>query len=129
MPRPTKVFRRQKVNAGIAWKRGDKKEAYELWEKAAAALKEHRTKKRNKNKPAPQLVTVFEGAGQSFFQDIVQPKNGLMREQVCYLSSGNGPIKNHSITEFSSVFYRLPLRIHRHRRGLRGSPAVWLHLL
>ena len=52
MPRPTKAFRRQKVNAGIAWKRGDRKEAYELWEKAAASLKEHRGKKHNKNKPA-----------------------------------------------------------------------------
>ena len=52
MPRPTKVFRRQKVNAGIAWKRGDRKEAYELWEKAAAALKDHRAKKHNKSKPA-----------------------------------------------------------------------------
>lgn len=52
MPRPTKVFRRQRVNAAIAWKRGEKKEAYKLWEEAAASLKEHRTKKRNKNKAA-----------------------------------------------------------------------------
>ena len=51
MPRPTKTFRRQRLNAAAAWKRGDKKEAYKLWEKAAAALKEHREKKRNKNKP------------------------------------------------------------------------------
>ena len=50
MPRPTKTFRRQRLNAAAAWKRGDKKEAYKLWEKAAAALKEHREKKRNKNK-------------------------------------------------------------------------------
>ncbi len=45
------MFRRQRLNAAAAWKRGDKKEAYQLWEKAAAALKEHREKKRNKNKP------------------------------------------------------------------------------
>ncbi len=51
MPRPTKTFRRQRLSAAAAWKRGDKKEAYKLWEKAAAALKEHREKKRNKNKP------------------------------------------------------------------------------
>ena len=51
MPRPTKTFRRQKTNAALAWKRGDKKEAYKLWEAAAAGLKEHRAKKRNKNKP------------------------------------------------------------------------------
>ncbi len=53
MPRPTKVFRRQKVNAAIEWKRGNRKEAYELWEKAAQSLKEHREKKRNKNKAKP----------------------------------------------------------------------------
>ncbi len=52
MPRPTKVFRRQKINAAVAWKRGDKQEAYKLWEQAAAGLKEHRAKKRNKNKSA-----------------------------------------------------------------------------
>ena len=52
MPRPTKVFRRQKVNAAIAYKRGDRKEAYTLWEKASAGLKEHQAKKRNKKKTA-----------------------------------------------------------------------------
>ena len=51
MPRPTKAFRRQKINAAAAWKRGDKPEAYKLWEKAAASLKEFQAKKRNKNKP------------------------------------------------------------------------------
>jgi hypothetical protein len=58
MPRPNKTFRRQKINAAIAWKRGDKKEAYELWEKAAKGTKDHRAEKRNKNKPA-------EDAGES----------------------------------------------------------------
>lgn len=52
MPRPTKAFRRQKVNAALAWRRGEKKEAYKLWEAAAASLKEHQAKKHNKNKPA-----------------------------------------------------------------------------
>lgn len=51
MPRPTKVFRRQRVDAAIAWKRGDKKEAYKLWEKAAAGQKEHHQKKHPKSKP------------------------------------------------------------------------------
>ena len=50
MPRPTKVFRRQKIDAAIAWKRGEKTEAYKLWEKAAAGLKEHHAKKQNKKK-------------------------------------------------------------------------------
>ena len=52
MPRPTKAFRRQKINAAIAWKRGDKKEAYKLWEEASASLKDLRAKKKDKNKPA-----------------------------------------------------------------------------
>ncbi len=54
MPRPTKAFRRMKIQAAVAYKRGEKKEAYQLWEKAAAGLKEHRDKKRNKNKPADE---------------------------------------------------------------------------
>ena len=57
MPRPNKTFRRHKINAAIAFKRGDRKEAYELWEKAAAGIKELREKKRNKHKteePSPE---------------------------------------------------------------------------
>ncbi len=57
MPRPTKVFRRQKINAAIAWKRGDRKEAYKLWEQAAASVKEHRAKKRNKKKASEAAET------------------------------------------------------------------------
>lgn len=52
MPRPTKAFKRQRVNAAEAWKRGEKKEAYDLWAKAAQGLKEHREKKATKNKSA-----------------------------------------------------------------------------
>jgi hypothetical protein len=48
MPRPTKAFRRQKLAAAEAWKKGDKKEAYKLWGEAAKAYKEHREKKRHK---------------------------------------------------------------------------------
>lgn len=48
MPRPSKATRRQKLEAAAAWKRGDKKAAYELWEKAATARKLRLTKKRNK---------------------------------------------------------------------------------
>ena len=51
MPRPTKAFHRMRLNAATAWKRGDKTEAYKLWEKAAAGQKEHHAKKNNKNKP------------------------------------------------------------------------------
>jgi hypothetical protein len=60
MPRPTKAFRRQKINAAIAWKRGDRKEAYKLWEAAAASLKEHQAKKKNKNKPAEETEAKAE---------------------------------------------------------------------
>ena len=48
MPRPTKAFRRQRVNATIAWRRGEKVEAYKLWEAAAASSKAHLAKKKNK---------------------------------------------------------------------------------
>jgi uncharacterized protein YeaO (DUF488 family) len=54
MPRPTKAFKRQRVNAAEAWKRGEKKEAYDLWAKAAAGLKEHRQKKTNKKNKAAE---------------------------------------------------------------------------
>lgn len=57
MPRPTKAFRRQKVNAAAEFKKGNRKEAYELWEKAAQSLKDHRAKKKNKNKPAEGAAT------------------------------------------------------------------------
>ncbi len=52
MPRPTKAIRQQRLKAVSAWKRGEKKEAYGLWEKAAASMKEHYAKKHNKKKPA-----------------------------------------------------------------------------
>ena len=52
MPRPTKAFRRHKISAAEEWKKGNRKEAYELWAKAAVGLKEHREKKRNKKAKA-----------------------------------------------------------------------------
>lgn len=52
MPRPNKVFTRMREQAAAAYKRGDREEAYKLWEKAAAGLKELREKKRNKKKKA-----------------------------------------------------------------------------
>jgi hypothetical protein len=50
MPRPTKAFKRQRTNAAAAWKRGERKEAYDLWRKAAKGLQEHQAKKRNKKR-------------------------------------------------------------------------------
>lgn len=52
MPRPMKAFKRQKLNAAAAWKKGERKEAYELWAKAAQGRADHLSKKRNKNKVA-----------------------------------------------------------------------------
>lgn len=48
MPRPKKTFRRMKINAAIAYKRGDRKEAYGLWKKAAAGTAEHLKKKKSR---------------------------------------------------------------------------------
>lgn len=52
MPRPNKTFRRQKTNAALAYKRGDKKEAYKLWEEAAKGIKELHAKRHNKKAAA-----------------------------------------------------------------------------
>ena len=60
MPRPTKAFKRQKINAAAAWKKGERKEAYELWAKAAKGMHEHLAKKRNKNKPAAETPAAPE---------------------------------------------------------------------
>lgn len=59
MPRPTKAFKRQRANAAAAWKKGERKEAYELWAKAAAGLKEHQSKKK-KNKQAGEQTPAAE---------------------------------------------------------------------
>lgn len=50
MPRPMKAFKRIKLNAAAAWKKGEKKEAYDLWAKAAKSRADHLAKKRGKNK-------------------------------------------------------------------------------
>lgn len=61
MPRPTKAFRRMKVNAALEYKRGNRTEAYKMWEKAAAQLKEVRQAKRvrhqKKDEPATEAST------------------------------------------------------------------------
>ena len=53
MPRPNKAMRRHKINAAIAYKRGDRKEAYKLWQKAAVGLREMREKKRTRHLAKP----------------------------------------------------------------------------
>ena len=54
MPRPNKATRRQKINAAIAYKRGDRKEAYKLWQKASDTLREMRQKKRTRHQAKPE---------------------------------------------------------------------------
>lgn len=51
MPRPSKTVRRQKVDAGIEYKKGNRKEAYEMWAKAAKIRRELQVKKK-KHQPA-----------------------------------------------------------------------------
>ena len=62
MPRPTKAFRRQKVNAALAYKRGDRKEAYKLWEQAAKSLKETRQQKRVRHQKKVEEPAAAEAA-------------------------------------------------------------------
>ena len=57
MPRPNKTMRRQKMNAAIAYKRGDRKEAYTLWQKASTSLKELRQNKRTRHAAKPEEAT------------------------------------------------------------------------
>ena len=62
MPRPTKAFRQKRLTAAAAWKRGEKKEAYTLWEAAAASAKAHLAKKHNKKKPAKAAEATDDAA-------------------------------------------------------------------
>ncbi len=52
MPRPTKAIRRQLVNAGLAWKKGDRKEACKLWASADKSRKEIQVKKKKCQPPS-----------------------------------------------------------------------------
>ena len=63
MPRPMKAFKRQRLNASIAWKKGEKKEAYELWAKAATSRAAHLAKKKGKNKVADTTAPAEPAAG------------------------------------------------------------------
>ena len=56
MPRPTKAMTRQQINAAAAYKRGEREEAYKLWEQAAASKKAHREAKRNKKQKAAEAA-------------------------------------------------------------------------
>ena len=46
MPRPSKTVRRQKIDAGIEYNKGNRKEAYKMWAKAAETRRELQAKKK-----------------------------------------------------------------------------------
>ncbi len=52
MPRPNKAIKRQKTLAAEAYKRGERKQAYDLWAAADKARKDLQAKKRNKKAAA-----------------------------------------------------------------------------
>ncbi len=52
MPRPCKAIRRQLIDAGTEYKKGNRKAAYEAWAKAAAARKARYEAKHNKKQRA-----------------------------------------------------------------------------
>jgi len=63
MPRPSKAVRRQKINAGIEYKRGNRKEAYALWSKSAETRRELQAKKkRNQQGQAAEPEPKPEGS-------------------------------------------------------------------
>ena len=46
MPRPSKVIRRQKIDAASDWKKGNRTEAQKMWADADKARKELQAKKK-----------------------------------------------------------------------------------
>lgn len=65
MPRPTKAYRRQKINAAAAYKRGDREEAYKLWKQASDSLREARSKKRTRHQPEPEPEVSKDEGGEA----------------------------------------------------------------
>ncbi|HRX84489.1 MAG TPA: hypothetical protein P5572_05660 [Phycisphaerae bacterium] len=63
MPRPSKTIRRQIVNAGLDYKRGNREDAYKAWEAAAKNRKERAEAKRNKKQKAADAAKAAEGEG------------------------------------------------------------------
>jgi hypothetical protein len=54
VPRPSKTVHRQKIAAGLEWKKGNREEAKKMWADSDKARKELQAKKRNKKKPAEE---------------------------------------------------------------------------
>lgn len=62
MPRPSKATRRQIINAGLDYKRGNREDAYKAWEAAAKNRKERAEAKRNKKQKAETAKAAEGGA-------------------------------------------------------------------
>ena len=56
MPRPSKTVRRQKINAGIEFNKGNRREAYALWSKAATVRKELQAKRKRNQQGQPEAT-------------------------------------------------------------------------
>jgi hypothetical protein len=67
LPRPSKTVRRQKVAAGLEWKKGNREEAQKIWLDADKARKELQAKKHNKKKAAEPAEEAgqIEGTGEA----------------------------------------------------------------
>lgn len=64
MPRPSKTVHRQKIAAGLEWKKGNREEAQKMWAEADQARKELQAKKHNKKKVAAEGEDQEGGAGE-----------------------------------------------------------------
>jgi hypothetical protein len=61
VPRPSKTIRRQKVNAGIEWKKGNRAEACKLWADADKGRKELQAKKKKHKQGTAPADEAAEG--------------------------------------------------------------------
>jgi uncharacterized Zn finger protein (UPF0148 family) len=52
LPRPSKTIQRQKIAAGLEWKKGNREQAQKMWLEADKARKEAQAKKHNKKRAA-----------------------------------------------------------------------------
>ncbi len=62
MPRPAKAIRRQLIDAGIEYKKGNRQAAYAAWAKVAAARKDRYESKNNKKARAAAEAAAKESS-------------------------------------------------------------------
>ena len=81
MPRPSKAVRRQKVNAGIEYRKGNRKEAYAIWAKAAETRRELQAKKK-KNLDCDWLAEIIRDTGSKKEKGEVRLKSGALFARI-----------------------------------------------